>query len=150
MRFSESLLVGSTAMKARPGTIGSLDEGGCAIGMAGIGEGYQIAPCSDGRQLGRESNAAEVWPWMTRVVPAPCRCWIFLKFRRRAEIQKIITHLFDHHVFGKSDWTIERLAAWCRTVEPEGETLPSAEDLDQVAREDLARQQTSSAEEAAQ
>ena len=34
-------------------------------------------------------------------------------------IKEIIPHLFDQHVFGKRDWTLEQLAQWVAGVEPE-------------------------------
>jgi hypothetical protein len=46
-------------------------------------------------------------------------------------IKDIIAHLFDHHIVKKQNWTVERLAAWVKTVEPKGapharNSVPSA------------------------
>jgi hypothetical protein len=33
-------------------------------------------------------------------------------------IKEVITHLFDYHIMVKKNWTLEKLVAWVKTVEP--------------------------------
>ena len=57
-----------------------------------------------------------------REVVRPCDCWRF-RVPREMRIKDVIAHIFDYHVMTKKNWTLERLAAWVKTVEPE-EVLP--------------------------
>jgi hypothetical protein len=34
-------------------------------------------------------------------------------------IKDVIAHLFDFHVMGKKSWTLDQLAGWVQTLEPE-------------------------------
>jgi hypothetical protein len=58
-----------------------------------------------------------------RIVMRPCDCWRF-RVPREMRIKDIIAHLFDYHVMVKKNWTIDRLAVWVKTVEPEEVPLP--------------------------
>jgi len=58
-----------------------------------------------------------VWgKWLLRVVMRPCECWAPLP--REMRVKDIIAHLFDVHVAGKKNWTLDQLVAWVQTWEP--------------------------------
>jgi hypothetical protein len=38
--------------------------------------------------------------------------------RRKMRIKDIIAHLFDYHIMGKENWTLEQLVTWVERVEP--------------------------------
>lgn len=131
MKLSEAMLVGSTVVHPEPGHLIAEDQGaGCALGMAAVGLGLKTGPSyMPGYELHpastmRTGNAELVYPWLlTKDVRRPCRCWLVpheWKFMPRHMMARdILVHLFDQHVFGKKDWTMDDLAAWIRSVEPE-------------------------------
>jgi hypothetical protein len=121
MKLSEAILLGSTVVGAKagrqysPGT-----EEGCALGMAAIATGCRYGPYQqrveerDRRTLGAEA----VWGnWVLNEIEPPCICEAN-GVPRKMRIKDIIAHLFDHHIFGNQDWTMEKLATWVQTVEP--------------------------------
>jgi hypothetical protein len=123
MKLSEAILVGSTILAPKAGTLhASTPEGqaGCALGMAAVARGCTfsrnrkpIPPGDSTRALG----TAGVWgEWVRDKVRRPCGCWLVPK---QMQVQHIITHLFDKHVMGKkADWTLNQLVEWVKTVEP--------------------------------
>jgi hypothetical protein len=121
MRLSEAILLGSTVVAPKPGRqYFSESESGCALGMAAIARGCeyrpnrQAVPEQDRRTLGTEG----VWgQWVMGEVVRPCDCWRF-RVPREMRIKDVIAHIFDYHVMTKKNWTLERLAAWVKTVEP--------------------------------
>ena len=130
-RLSDAILIGSTAVKAQPGRQYSMKaKSGCAIGMAIVGAGGRFVPRAPGPPMVYRSDGLEWWPWTINLETRPCRCrivaeaagrvWPCLRsfWLRKMPVKDIITHLFDCHVFGKGDWTIERLAQWVASVEP--------------------------------
>lgn len=121
MKLSEAILLGSTVLAAKSGgQYFSETEAGCALGMAAIANGCSFRRVAgavadkDRRTLGVEG----VWgTWVLRVVMRPCECWV-LRVPREMRIKDIIAHLFDFHVVGKKNWTLEQLVAWVETWEP--------------------------------
>jgi len=121
MKLSEAILLGSTVLAAKPGSQYSSEMGaGCALGMAAIASGCSFRPVNrpvadrDRRTLGAEG----VWgEWVLRVVMRPCECWA-LRVPREMRIKDIIAHLFDFHVVGKKNWTLEQLVVWVQSWEP--------------------------------
>src|SRR5258706_15661698 len=127
MRLSEAIVVGSTVLTSKAGgQLFSESQSGCALGMAGVARGCEFGPAREPvdarsrRTLGTEA----VWGnWVMRIVMRPCDCWRF-RVPREMRIKDIIAHLFDYHVMVKKNWTIERLAIWVKTVEPEEVPIP--------------------------
>lgn len=39
-------------------------------------------------------------------------------------IKDVIAHLFDHHVMHERDWSLDRVTAWLRPLEPADQVLP--------------------------
>lgn len=121
MKLSEAILLGSTMVAPRAGGQHfSETQQGCALGMAAVARGCTfrsvMLPIDDAEQ--RTLGVEGVWgTWVLLRVERPCDCWrIWL--RRRMRIKDIIAHLFDYHVMGKKNWTLEQLVAWVVTVEP--------------------------------
>lgn len=121
MKLSEAILLGSTVLAPRAGGQHySETQEGCALGMAAVARGCTfhtvVRPVDDRdrRTLGAEG----VWgTWVLEHVERPCDCWRIC-IRRKMRIKDVIAHLFDFHIMGKKDWTLERLVAWVETVEP--------------------------------
>lgn len=125
MKFSESIIIGSTVVKPRAGVQFDPDShSGCAIGMAVIGSGgrYHAGPPPQGTHLkdGQRSLAIEVvfGEWLRDRRTFPCSCKRLLVLPRRGMIKDIVTHLFDLHVMIEKDWTLDRLVKWIESVEP--------------------------------
>jgi hypothetical protein len=126
MRLSEAILLGSTVVAPKAGRqYFSESQSGCALGMAAIARGCEYGPNrqaipvpeQDRRAVGTEA----VWGrWVMREVVRPCNCWRF-RVPHEMRIKDVITHVFDYHVMTKKNWTLERLAAWVQTVEPQVE-----------------------------
>ena len=122
MKLSDAILIGSAIVKPRPGKVYRPEENsGCAIGMAVIGAG--------GKWIQRGLDSVEFlhwWPWVNNSVKRPCRCQ---SVRPVARVGSLIPHLFDRHVFGQCDWTIEQLAEWIATIEPPEQDLTFPPDV---------------------
>ena len=127
MKLSEAIVLGSTVLTSRAGgQFFSQSQSGCALGMAGVARGCEFGPARgpvdarSRRTLGTEA----VWGnWVMRIVMRPCDCWRF-RVPREMRIKDIVAHLFDYHVMVKRNWTIERLATWVKTMEPEEVPIP--------------------------
>jgi hypothetical protein len=129
MKMSEAILLGSTVLAPKAGGQHFAEmKAGCALGMAAIAKGCTFRPIihfdsKERRTLGTEG----VWGnWVLEEVNRPCKCWRVL-VPRKMRIKDIIAHLFDHHVMGKKNWTLEQLVAWVETVEPNDPAPPSRE-----------------------
>ncbi len=132
MKLSEAILLGSTMIAAKEGgQYFSETKSGCALGMAAVARGCtfsrgtgakkRVAPVNwnERRTLGTEG----VWgQWVLQVVARPCDCWI-LRAPRKMRIKDVVAHLFDFHVMKKKNWTLDQLAGWVQTWEP-NETTP--------------------------
>jgi hypothetical protein len=142
MRLSEAILLGSTVVSPKPGALRfSGENAGCALGMAVIASGGSF--CRAKRQIPeterRMLNVEEIWgAWLLRVVARPCDCRVPLTLNRlllkevtaylrrprsaalprEMRIKDIVAHLFDYHVMGERDWTLDRLAGWLQALEP--------------------------------
>lgn len=142
MKLSEAILLGSTVVTPKAGAVRfSGENAGCALGMAAVASGCTFSaaqrqiPAKDLRTL----NAEDVWgTWLLRVVIRPCDCpapitlnslrlkeivaYLFHPSSRTSapgmRIKDIIAHLFDHHVMGQKDWTLDQLVAWVERWEP--------------------------------
>jgi hypothetical protein len=121
MKLSEAILLGSTVLTPRAGGQHfASNRSGCALGMAAVARGCSFGPPTrpfheqDRRTLGTEG----VWGnWVLKIVIRPGDCWRF-RVPREMRSKDAITHIFDYHVMMKRNWTLDRLAAWVRTVEP--------------------------------
>lgn len=154
MRLSEAILLGSTMVRSRAGSLRfERTNEGCALGMAAIAAGCTFSrpirqiPVKDLRTGNVESIFG---PWLLRVVMRPCECQAEL--RRDMRIKDIIAHLFDVHIVEKKDWTLDQLVHWVESWEP-GESAPRiVSRVGQVLANPLAPGQafekTASAEEA--
>ena len=134
MKLSDAILIGSAVVTPRPGKVYFRDENsGCAIGMAVIGAG--------GKWIQRGLDSVEFlhwWPWVHNFAKRPCHCQ---SVKPIARVGSLIPHLFDQHVFGQRDWTIEQLAQWIATIEPPEQdlTFPSDVPIDVVRTRCAAR-----------
>ncbi|MGB9198470.1 MAG: hypothetical protein WCB53_16230 [Terriglobales bacterium] len=141
MKLSEAILLGSTVVSPKAGSIRfSRENAGCALGMAAIATGCTFVkplrqiPAKDLRTV----NVENIWGlWLLRPVVRPCDCRTPITLRglrlgqiiaylsdrsaplpRDMRIKDIIAHLFDHHVMVKKNWTLDQLAAWVERWEP--------------------------------
>jgi len=130
VKLSEAILLGSTILAPKPGVqfVAEKQEG-CALGMAAIANGCTYGPPQDPEkgESRRTIGTAGVWgEWVKKQVARPCSCWFFVP--RKMQIQEIIAHIFDRHIAGeKKDWTIDELAKWVESVEPQ---MPKIEAID--------------------
>jgi hypothetical protein len=126
MKLSEAIILGSTVLTSKAGGQHFSNQSGCALGMAAVARGCEFGPAQgpvDARSR-RTLGTEDVWGnWVTRIVMRPCDCWRF-RVPREMPIKDIIAHLFDYHVMSKKNWTLERLATWVKTFEPEEVPLP--------------------------
>lgn len=139
MKLSEAIVLGSTVLTPKAGRqIFPEENAGCALGMAAVANGCifspVVGPLPPG-ESGRALGVAGVWgDWILQEVSRPCSCrsWWFkqLSVPPRMPIQDVITHLFDFHVMGKKDWTLDRLVEWVRSVEPEEGALNTSPKID--------------------
>ena len=142
MKLSEAILLGSTVVTPKAGALHfSGENAGCALGMAAIASGCTFSPAQ--RQIPvkdlRTVNVEDIWgSWLLRVVIRPCDCRAPIKLSslrlkeitaylvgrgsgtlpRGMRIKDIVAHLFDHHVTGKRDWTLDQLVGWLESWEP--------------------------------
>lgn len=122
MKLSDAIALGRTAVIPRAGVVLDEDGGGCALGMAGVAAGtYTVGKAAVSVH---ELKVAFAWALETEPV-CPCSCPLMdLGYKASG----IIGHLFDNHVFGRRDWTLDQLIDWVRSVEPpeQESQLPSA------------------------
>jgi hypothetical protein len=108
-------------VKAQPGFQFN-DGSGCALGMAVIAIGGEYRQCTLAEYKGRTGGVEDIWTWLDVYKPATCGCFVSLFPRLMPNvamsIRETIAHLFDNHVFGKQDWTLDQLIDWVRSVEP--------------------------------
>jgi len=112
MKLSEAIVLGSTVFRPLGGGLAAdPSRQTCAFMMA-------AAALSKPACLWAEAPAT--WPWLTRQlahVPCGCRGWDrYLS----ANYMTAIIHIFARHVATK-EWTVEQLADWVATVEPQDE-----------------------------
>jgi hypothetical protein len=142
MRLSEAILLGSTVVTPKAGALSFLGENaGCALGMAVIASGGTFHPAKHQFPANerRTLNVEDIWgTWLLRLVVRPCDCRLpltlnrlrlkevaaYLRHPRSAalprhmRIKDIVAHLFDYHVMGERDWTLDRLTTWLQALEP--------------------------------
>ena len=112
MKLSEAIILGSTVYRPLAGGLAhDPSRQTCAFMMA-------AAALSKPACLWAE--APTTWPWLMRQlahVPCGCRAWDrYLS----ANYMTAIIHIFACHV-ATQEWTIEQLADWIATVEPQDE-----------------------------
>jgi hypothetical protein len=121
VKLSDAILLGSTVLTSRAGAQYYKDQdAGCALGMAAIAGGCTFGPARSAvaEHNRRTFGTERVWgQWVLQVVERPCNCWRFWT-PREMRIKDIIAHIFDRHIMRKKNWTLERLVAWIKTVEP--------------------------------
>jgi len=142
MRLSEAILLGSTVVHPRAGSMHfSESNEGCALGMAAIAVG-----CTFGKPLRQISvkdlrtvNIESIFgPWLLRVVMRPCDCQTELP--REMRIKEVVAHLFDVHVMARGNWTLGQLVEWVQRWEPR-ESAPHAMGVTEVLGNTLSTSQ---------
>jgi hypothetical protein len=121
MRLSEAILLGSKIIPPKPGTVGRIKQAGCAMGMA-------VAATRD--HVIRYKAFSRRWPWVAnRYKKYPCDCPHQGVISLANTVEGIIAHLFDQHVMQSggsyTPWTLEQLADWVRSVEPDESAAPT-------------------------
>jgi hypothetical protein len=127
MKLSEAILLGSTVLAPQAGKqYSSETKAGCALGMAAVANGCTFRPITQFNEYDRRTLGTEgVWGnWVLTRMARPCKCWRLL-VPREMRIKDIIAHIFDYHVMGRKNWTLEQLVEWVKTVEP-NEAAPPA------------------------
>ncbi len=122
MKLSEAIVLGSTVVRPPAGGLASdPNRQTCAFMMA-------AAALSKPACLWAE--APTTWPWLKRQllhVPCGCRGWDrYLP----ANYMTAVIHVFACHVAIK-EWTVDQLADWVATVEPQDEltSAPAGRDV---------------------
>lgn len=129
MRAAESLILGSVMLKPNPGSVHCTKTGedyGCAIGMIAAGSGHL-----ESLRCGRY----QIPTWMLKkLTEYPCSCCSTTRGPGSTQnaVGSIIVHLFDFHVFGARDWTIEKIADWLEPVEPRELDVVKISDMEAV------------------
>jgi hypothetical protein len=139
MRLSDAIATGRTLIHASSGLVFDVTGNfGCAIGMALSARGVRrdLEPLTVDEYI----SLVPEWAWATFVqcFTPPCTCAENSEVYSSVAIA--ITHLFDMHVFGHCDWTLDQLIDWVRSVEPEEapqltETLVATEASHKVVHE---------------
>lgn len=142
MRLSEAILLGSTVVTPKAGSLSfSGENAGCALGMAVIARGgtFDGAERQFSTTERRTLNVEDIWgAWLLQLVVRPCDCRVPLALNRvrlkeitaymrhprsavlprEMRIKDIVAHLFDYHVMEQRDWTLDRLTSWLQPLEP--------------------------------
>ncbi len=116
MKLSEAIVLGSTVVRPLGGGIASDPRRQtCA---------FMMAAAALDKPACLWAEAPTVWPWISRYfahVPCGCRGWDrYLP----ANYMTAIIHVFACHVATK-EWTLDELAAWIASVEPQDELAPA-------------------------
>ncbi len=121
MKLSEDIVLGSTLipMKRR-------NFNGCAWGMVAASHGQVggaiIASLGEDWAGWEKISKAFGYPWAGRKqAQFPCECWSPGEVPTDS-VASVIAHLFDFHVcipYNIDKWTLEQLAYWFHTQEPE-------------------------------
>ncbi len=136
MKLSEAIMLGSAVITPNPGGILHDDGSGCALGMAleAAGKARYVDVISGLPKtiafFRNRDTIRSLWPWLRRDFPVPCAC----SRNSWSTGFNLITHLFDDHVFGRGDWTLDRLVSWIHSVEPQEEgpesgTVPRSREM---------------------
>ena len=119
MRLSEAVRIGSLLIEEPRGG----DIKACAITMAGLATGFVSTPNIGGLYDDRYMHVTRTWPWICgKEVLCPCGGPHYPFNKNVLWGTEIIWGMFDQHVMGKVNgfsMTIEGLADWIRTIEPE-------------------------------
>lgn len=116
MRLSDAIALGRTLITPRGGSLGN-GVSGCALGMGLMAKG--IVAKDEKLLTEPEMN----WPWITKYMEFPCAC--SSKGMKLRAVDTIV-HIFDSHITSDhcTDWTLDNLIDWVRSVEP-AETEPA-------------------------
>jgi hypothetical protein len=137
MRLSDAIALGRTLLK--PKAYQTIHNGeGCALGMAMASLG-----CRSHAEAQKKCSSTTGWKWVRKDVDVPpCSCDPeydrILAFDLNH--QAYIAHLFNEHVCGAEDWTLDQLIDWVRSVEPAepepaiAESLNSTEVVTEIMR----------------
>jgi hypothetical protein len=129
MRLSEAIRMGSLLIEEpRAG-----DVHACAITMAGLATGFVLPVYKLGQDYYTHVNAT--WPWLRgKRVPCPCGQQHMVGADMLLHGNEIVWGVFDHHVMNNVNgysMTIEGLADWIRTIEPEEHETVNNNPLDE-------------------
>lgn len=78
--------------------------------------------------------------WMTNQCNLPCGCSRTGIYAVSDNVCCAIAHVFNEHIYGKQDWTLDQLIDWVRSVEPAepepaiAESLNSTEVVTEIMR----------------
>lgn len=130
MKLSEAIVLGSNVIRPLAGGLAEdPSRQTCAFMMA-------AAALSKPACLWAE--APMEWPWLTRhLMHVPCGCRGWDRYLT-ANYMTAVIHIFSCHVATK-EWTVEQLADWVASVEPEDEltNIPAeTEDFAVCARDE--------------
>ena len=119
MRLSDAIALGRTLIKSVPYYRNDTNGGGCALGMADVAIG--------------STDSLNHYPWTCAEgskFDLPCGCEKVILNHQWAS--RIIVHIFNEHVHGDGDWTLDRLIDWVRSVEPIEPNEQQAEQVEEV------------------
>lgn len=147
MKFSELMLTGSTVAKPAPGKFRSnTGDSACALGLAAIGNGCTFGNFdTEPQSTARTGNIETIWPWLLHLADRPCHC--FWKPRKML-VRDVVTHLFDHHVFGWKNWSLEKLGQWVDAHEVTDENIKPISFFDFMGWNPAAQRQMDMAQQA--
>lgn len=131
MKLSLAIATGRTVLTPYAGYFLARGQRGCALGMAGIADG--LALVEEGPRVAIENyKAIEThWPWLKTEGP---KCPVCGNSSNHFYTD-LIAHIFDAHVAGiKSEWTLDQLIDWIRSVEPAEPATEEAQAEENFAR----------------
>lgn len=102
MKLSEAVRLGSLYLTPLAGIRNDGNGQGCAIGMAEFAFGC------------RKNDLETKLPWLGEECNFPCDCdHVFYG------INYAIAHVFNQHVCGDKTWTLDQLADWIASIDPQ-------------------------------
>lgn len=125
MKLSDAIRLGSLLV-AEP-QAGDIDA--CAVTMAVLATGG----CQSDKTYYTDLN--EQWPWLAQtIIDCPCENKHRMTLRSDGKLHgsAIVFIPFDEHVMGDKSMTIEQLADWIASIEPEEAESPATLDAGRV------------------
>ncbi len=117
MKLSEAIVLGSTVVRPL--------AGGLAADPSRQTCAFMMAAAALSKPACLWAEAPSTWPWLTRqLVHVPCGCRGWDRYLS-ANYMTAIIHVFACHVATK-EWTVEQLADWVASVEPQDELTTAA------------------------
>lgn len=114
MRLSDAIALGRTLLRPKPYITIRGDEG-CALGMAMAANGCRS------HEEGVAKATRMAWSWLNlkpTVRPCPCNPEDDYVLSWAQSYQAYVAHIFNEHVCGAKDWTLDQLIDWVRANEP--------------------------------